>query len=305
MANLQLTLAAQGGFVNRTPPPDSRPSLSCRMVGHTIRGPTVVRPSRPAPQAGETPAPQTRHVQLIPRQPARRSGTMQYRLLGRSGLRVSEASLGTMTFGEDLGWGAPKDESLAMYNAFREAGGNFIDTANIYTNGTSETFLGRVHERTPRQPRAGHQVYELGPHQRPERQRKPSQEHVSGGRSQSATAANRLYRPLLDAHLGPDDAGRRGDAGLRRPGAARQGFVRRRLRRAGVVDRPGQHAGLPAGMVAVCRIADRVQPDRAHGRAGTAAGRQGPGTGRDRLVAAGQRAVDGQVSRRQRRRKAA
>jgi aryl-alcohol dehydrogenase-like predicted oxidoreductase len=67
---------------------------------------------------------------------------MKYRLLGRSGLRVSEAALGTMTFGEDLGWGAPKDESLAMYNAFREAGGNFIDTANIYTNGTSETFLG-------------------------------------------------------------------------------------------------------------------------------------------------------------------
>jgi aryl-alcohol dehydrogenase-like predicted oxidoreductase len=47
-----------------------------------------------------------------------------------------------MTFGEDLGWGAPKDESRRMYDTFREAGGNFIDTANIYTNGTSETFLG-------------------------------------------------------------------------------------------------------------------------------------------------------------------
>jgi aryl-alcohol dehydrogenase-like predicted oxidoreductase len=67
---------------------------------------------------------------------------MRYRLLGHSGLRVSELCLGTMTFGEDLGWGAPKDESRRMYDAFREAGGNFIDTANIYTNGTSETFLG-------------------------------------------------------------------------------------------------------------------------------------------------------------------
>ncbi len=67
---------------------------------------------------------------------------MKYRLLGRSGLRVSEFALGTMTFGDDWGWGAPKDEAQKVYNAFRESAGNFIDTANIYTNGTSETFLG-------------------------------------------------------------------------------------------------------------------------------------------------------------------
>src|SRR5258705_5640675 len=67
---------------------------------------------------------------------------MRYRLLGNSGLRVSEAALGTMTFGEDWGWGVGKDESRKVYDAFRNAGGNFIDTANIYTNGTSESFLG-------------------------------------------------------------------------------------------------------------------------------------------------------------------
>jgi len=67
---------------------------------------------------------------------------MRYRLLGNSGLRVSEVALGTMTFGEDWGWGAPKDEARKVYDAFREAGGNFIDTANIYTNGASESFLG-------------------------------------------------------------------------------------------------------------------------------------------------------------------
>jgi aryl-alcohol dehydrogenase-like predicted oxidoreductase len=67
---------------------------------------------------------------------------MNYRLLGPSGLRVSELCLGTMTFGEDWGWGAPKDEARKIYDAFREAGGNFIDTANLYTQGTSETFLG-------------------------------------------------------------------------------------------------------------------------------------------------------------------
>ena len=67
---------------------------------------------------------------------------MKYRLLGNSGLRVSEAALGTMTFGDDWGWGAAKDEARKVYDAFRETGGNFIDTANFYTNGTSESFLG-------------------------------------------------------------------------------------------------------------------------------------------------------------------
>src|SRR5262249_824772 len=67
---------------------------------------------------------------------------MKYRLLGNSGLRVSEMALGTMTFGEDWGWGTAKDEAQKVYNAFREAGGNFIDTANLYTNGSSESFLG-------------------------------------------------------------------------------------------------------------------------------------------------------------------
>jgi len=67
---------------------------------------------------------------------------MKYRLLGRSGLRVSEAALGTMTFGDDWGWGSAKEEANKVYETYREAGGNFIDTANIYTNGTSEKFLG-------------------------------------------------------------------------------------------------------------------------------------------------------------------
>jgi aryl-alcohol dehydrogenase-like predicted oxidoreductase len=67
---------------------------------------------------------------------------MKYRLLGKSGLRVSEASLGTMTFGEDWGWGSPKDEAQKVYETYREAGGNFLDTANFYTSGTSEKFVG-------------------------------------------------------------------------------------------------------------------------------------------------------------------
>jgi aryl-alcohol dehydrogenase-like predicted oxidoreductase len=67
---------------------------------------------------------------------------MNYRLLGNSGLRVAELSLGTMTFGEEWGWGSPKEEAHKIYDAYREAGGNFIDTANVYTQGTSEKLVG-------------------------------------------------------------------------------------------------------------------------------------------------------------------
>lgn len=67
---------------------------------------------------------------------------MRYRLLGASGLRVSELALGAMTFGTESGIGVDKEESRRVYARFRDAGGNFIDTANVYAAGTSETFLG-------------------------------------------------------------------------------------------------------------------------------------------------------------------
>jgi aryl-alcohol dehydrogenase-like predicted oxidoreductase len=66
-----------------------------------------------------------------------------YRLLGRSGLRVSPLSLGTMTFGTDWGWGADEAEARRIFDTYLDRGGNFIDTANQYTDGTSERFLGR------------------------------------------------------------------------------------------------------------------------------------------------------------------
>jgi aryl-alcohol dehydrogenase-like predicted oxidoreductase len=70
---------------------------------------------------------------------------MRYRLFGRSGLRISEVCLGTMTFGDAWGadWGAAKGESEQILRAFLDAGGNFIDTANGYTNGQSEEWLGQ------------------------------------------------------------------------------------------------------------------------------------------------------------------
>ncbi|WP_322046555.1 aldo/keto reductase [Paraburkholderia sp. J67] len=68
---------------------------------------------------------------------------MRFKLLGRSGLRVSELCCGTMTFGQGrAAWGASKPESAAVFERFVEAGGNFFDTANSYQAGESETFLG-------------------------------------------------------------------------------------------------------------------------------------------------------------------
>ncbi|MFT4012677.1 MAG: aldo/keto reductase [Paracoccus sp. (in: a-proteobacteria)] len=66
----------------------------------------------------------------------------QYRLLGRSGLRVSPLSLGTMTFGSDWGWGADEGEARRIFDVYVERGGNFIDTSVNYTNGASERILG-------------------------------------------------------------------------------------------------------------------------------------------------------------------
>jgi aryl-alcohol dehydrogenase-like predicted oxidoreductase len=69
---------------------------------------------------------------------------MRYRRLGRSGLRVSELCLGTMTFGA-AGWGTVEADAAAMVARFRDAGGNFFDTANeIYAGGRSEEILGRL-----------------------------------------------------------------------------------------------------------------------------------------------------------------
>jgi len=67
---------------------------------------------------------------------------MKIKLLGRSGLRVSELCLGTMTFGKEWGFGTDKKDSKKVFDAFINAGGNFLDTANLYNEGTSEKFLG-------------------------------------------------------------------------------------------------------------------------------------------------------------------
>ena len=71
---------------------------------------------------------------------------MDFKLLGRSGLRVSDVGLGTMTFGSDWGWGADAETSRRIFDRYAAAGGNFVDTASNYTNGTSEELVGAFTE---------------------------------------------------------------------------------------------------------------------------------------------------------------
>ena len=65
-----------------------------------------------------------------------------YYTLGRSGLRTSRLALGVMTFGTEWGWGSDKAAARRIFDLYADAGGNFIDTADVYTNGTSEAWLG-------------------------------------------------------------------------------------------------------------------------------------------------------------------
>lgn len=67
-----------------------------------------------------------------------------FRLLGPTGLRISPLGLGTMTFGEAYDWAANKDVSRRMFDLYRDRGGNFIDTADFYTRGQSEQYVGEL-----------------------------------------------------------------------------------------------------------------------------------------------------------------
>ncbi len=73
----------------------------------------------------------------------------QYRTLGRSGLRVSPFCLGTMTFGQDWGWGSSVEDSKKILDAYIDHAGNFLDTANIYTKGHAEKIIGDHVGRIP------------------------------------------------------------------------------------------------------------------------------------------------------------
>jgi len=129
---------------------------------------------------------------------------MNYRLLGKSGLRVSEFCLGTMTFGEDWGWGSSKEEAKKIYDAFREAGGNFVDTANIYTNGTSESFLGEFLKEHRESVVLATKYTNAAPGTDPNAAGNHRKNMVQAVEAESQATADPLRRPVLGPHLGPD-----------------------------------------------------------------------------------------------------
>jgi aryl-alcohol dehydrogenase-like predicted oxidoreductase len=71
---------------------------------------------------------------------------VRYTLFGKTGLRVSELSLGAMVMGDDPAYGSDKEISARLLDAYADAGGNFVDTADIYSGGNSERILGELLE---------------------------------------------------------------------------------------------------------------------------------------------------------------
>src|SRR6267154_1346429 len=84
-----------------------------------------------------------RLAQFIPHTGSTPMKLNEYVTLGRSGLRVSPLCLGTMTFGTAWGWGNEEDAARAIFSRYLEKGGNFVDTADGYTNGQSEELVGK------------------------------------------------------------------------------------------------------------------------------------------------------------------
>src|SRR5690349_16704501 len=103
------------------------------------------RHPRIAPRFSGISARVARHATIAAVHSAARSRPMEYRPLGHTGIRVTELCLGAMTFGRE----ASESDSRAILDRFLEAGGNFVDTANVYAGGASEEILGRVFSERP------------------------------------------------------------------------------------------------------------------------------------------------------------
>ena len=227
-----------------------------------------------------------------------------YVTLGRSGLRVSPFCLGAMTFGEDWGWGSSVAESEAIIDRFIERGGNFIDTANVYTKGHSEKIIGDFIGRDRRQARPRrhrHQVLRQPVSRRSQRRRRRAQDDRRGVRAVAAPAADRLHRSLLDALLGS-----RSRRSKRRCARSTIWCASGKVRYIGFSDTPAWKvaqaqtiAQLPR-LGAARRAADRVLAARAHRRrrADPDGARAGPR--RHAVVAAEERRAVGQVHARER-----
>ena len=185
---------------------------------------------------------------------------MRYTLLGRSGLRVSQVALGTMTFGEAWGWGASKDECRRIFDTFVAEGGNFVDTACNYTDGQSEEIVGEL-VASDRDHFVVATKYTLTA-----RREDPN----AGGnhrknlvRTLEASLQRLQYRlrgSPLAPHVGRDDTGGGGRPRSRRPRLDGEGAVRRDLRYPRVGRVAGGHTRRAAWLDAVRRGSGSVLP---------------------------------------------
>ena len=181
----------------------------------------------------------------------------QYVSLGRSGLRVSPFALGAMTFGEDPGGaGTSVEESERILAAYLDLGGNFIDTANFYTNGHSEKILGDLFAAHPG--RRQHVVVaskffgNMFPGDPNGGGAGRSVDHRPTPRD-TAPPAHRLPGRVLAAQLGPQHPDRGNHAYPRRLGPHGQGPLYRVLQYPGLGDRSGpDHRAASGGDTADC-----------------------------------------------------
>ena len=185
---------------------------------------------------------------------------MRYKLLGRSGLRVSELALGTMTFGPEWGWGASKEESRRIFDAYVAAGGNFIDTANRYTEGTSERFVGEF-IAADRERFVLATKYTLFNRRDDPSASGNSRKNMVQSLEASLKRLGTDYVDLFWVHAWdfttPVEEVMRGLDDLVAVG---QGAVRGHLRHAGVGGGASQHTGRPARLVPFRGPADSLQP---------------------------------------------
>ena len=220
-----------------------------------------------------------------------------YVLLGRSGLRVSRLCLGTMTFGTEWGWGSAESAAREMFDRYLDAGGNFVDTADGYTAGTSETLVGkfiRDHGNRDRVVLATKFTFgsEPGNPNSGGNGRKNIHRALEGV---AAAAADRLRRPVLAARLGRAHPDGGGALDARRAGARREGAGHRLLRRAGVVPRPrADHRRVPRLGVHL-RTPARVLARGAEHRARARPGGAGPRGGHLPLESPGERDAEREV----------
>ena len=220
---------------------------------------------------------------------------MRYRQLGKTGLTVSELCLGTMTFAREC------DEvlSVELLDRFIAAGGNFIDTADVYSEGRSEEIIGRAlqgrrHDfvvATKVRFRTGPQANDAG----------LSRRHIIAGCEASLRRLQTDYIDLYQGHCWdpytPLEETLAAFDDLVHSGKVRyigvSNFAAWQLMKASVDQRA-------ARLGAVRLLAAALQPGRPRDRAGAVAALPGRGSGRDPVESAGRRLPLGQVSSRRR-----